>query len=63
MIHSYFLAETLKYLYLTFIDPEEDPWPLGTTVLNTEAHGFPIFTWSEAQQRRWDALRSNFGTQ
>ncbi|KAG6869223.1 hypothetical protein C0993_009086 [Termitomyces sp. T159_Od127] len=41
---SYFLAETLKYLYLLFID--EDPIPLEEWVFNTEAHPFPIFEWT-----------------
>jgi len=40
---SYFLAETLKYLYLLFID--EDMLPLRDWVFNTEAHPFPIFKW------------------
>eukprot|EP00053_Salpingoeca_punica_P016656 m.158248 g.158248 ORF g.158248 m.158248 type:complete len:494 (+) comp17014_c0_seq1:645-2126(+) len=38
---SFFLAETLKYLYLTFTDDETialDKW-----VLNTEAHPLPVF--------------------
>jgi mannosyl-oligosaccharide alpha-1,2-mannosidase len=37
---SFFLAETLKYLYLTFADPSEIP--LDQWVFNTEAHPFPI---------------------
>ncbi|KIM34447.1 glycoside hydrolase family 47 protein [Serendipita vermifera MAFF 305830] len=57
---SFFLAETLKYLYLSFLDPEEDPWPLDQYVFNTEAHPFPVFAWTGAQQRRWDAVRSSF---
>ncbi|KAH9921692.1 seven-hairpin glycosidase [Epithele typhae] len=38
---SYFLAETLKYLYLLFVN--DDPVPLDKFVFNTEAHPFPIF--------------------
>lgn len=45
---SYFLAETLKYLYLLFLD--EDPFPLEKWVFNTEAHALPVFEWS-AQER------------
>lgn len=38
---SFFLAETLKYLYLLFSD--DDVIPLDKYVFNTEAHPFPIF--------------------
>ncbi|TCD63846.1 hypothetical protein EIP91_004888 [Steccherinum ochraceum] len=41
---SFFLAETLKYLYLTFLD--DDPISLDKWVFNTEAHPFPVFDWS-----------------
>ena len=37
---SFFLAETLKYLYLIFCD--DDVLSLDLWVLNTEAHPFPI---------------------
>ncbi|KAM3960979.1 mannosyl-oligosaccharide alpha-1,2-mannosidase IA isoform 2-T2 [Aphomia sociella] len=37
---SFFLAETLKYLYLLFSD--DSLLPLDEWVLNTEAHPFPI---------------------
>ena len=37
---SFFLAETLKYLYLIFSD--DDTIPLNKYVFNTEAHPFPI---------------------
>lgn len=74
LCYSYFLAETLKYLYLTFLD--HDPWPLDkygnylvyprifwynsyiNSVFNTEAHPFPVFRWTEAEQQRWDKLRA-----
>ncbi|RDB23578.1 Mannosyl-oligosaccharide 1,2-alpha-mannosidase MNS3 [Hypsizygus marmoreus] len=45
---SYFLAETLKYLYLMFID--EDPIPLDKWVFNTEAHPFPVFEWTPSER-------------
>jgi mannosyl-oligosaccharide alpha-1,2-mannosidase len=38
---TFFLAETLKYLYLTFCD--DDVLPLSEWVFNTEAHPFPVF--------------------
>lgn len=41
---SYFLAETLKYLYLLFLD--EDIVPLDRWVFNTEAHPLPVFAWT-----------------
>jgi len=39
-MHSYFLAETLKYMYLTF--EEADVLPLTEWVFNTEAHPLRI---------------------
>ncbi|KAH7907888.1 glycoside hydrolase family 47 protein [Hygrophoropsis aurantiaca] len=45
---SYFLAETLKYLYLLFKD--EDLVPLDQWVFNTEAHPFPVFEWTAAEK-------------
>ncbi|KAF5309751.1 hypothetical protein D9611_013618 [Ephemerocybe angulata] len=41
---SFFLAETLKYLYLLF--DNDDPISLDKWVFNTEAHPLPIFSWS-----------------
>lgn len=38
---SWFLAETLKYLYLLFCD--DQVIPLDKFVFNTEAHPFPVF--------------------
>ncbi|KAF7302777.1 alpha-1,2-Mannosidase [Mycena kentingensis (nom. inval.)] len=38
---TFFLSETLKYLYLTFAD--EKVLPLENYVFNTEAHPLPIF--------------------
>ncbi len=37
---TFFLAETLKYLYLTFTS--DDVMPLDQWVFNTEAHAFPV---------------------
>ncbi|KAJ7044145.1 glycoside hydrolase family 47 protein [Mycena alexandri] len=48
---SYFLAETLKYLYLLFLD--KDPLPLDRWVFNTEAHPLPIFEWTQAEKERF----------
>ncbi|KAF8889328.1 glycoside hydrolase [Infundibulicybe gibba] len=45
---SYFLAETLKYLYLLFSD--QDLVPLETWVFNTEAHPFPVFEWTPREK-------------
>ncbi|KAF7974676.1 hypothetical protein HWV62_11433 [Athelia sp. TMB] len=50
---SYFMAETLKYLYLLFT--EEDIIPLDKYVFNTEGHPFPVFEWTEQQRREWGA--------
>ncbi|KAG9017491.1 hypothetical protein FRB90_001084 [Tulasnella sp. 427] len=41
---SYFLAETLKYLWLLFRD-NDNRYDLDRIVFNTEAHPLPIFTW------------------
>ncbi|CAG8567733.1 11542_t:CDS:2 [Ambispora gerdemannii] len=40
---TFWLAETLKYLYLLFEDPDTDLLSLDKYVFNTEAHPFPIF--------------------
>lgn len=42
---SFYLAETLKYLYLLFAD--DDLIPLNKYVFNTEAHPFPIVDFHE----------------
>ncbi|KAJ6485633.1 glycoside hydrolase [Mycena sanguinolenta] len=49
---SFFLAETLKYLYLLFID--EEIIPLDKYVFNTEAHPLPIFEWSATDRARYN---------
>ena len=54
---SYLFAETFKYLYLSFLDPLEDPWPLDQYVFTTEAHPLPKFRWTDAEQQRYDAFR------
>lgn len=48
---SYFLAETLKYLYLLFLD--DDIVPLEKWVFNTEAHPLPVFDWSESEREMY----------
>ncbi|KAF8159581.1 glycoside hydrolase family 47 protein [Crassisporium funariophilum] len=49
---SYFLAETLKYLYLMFL--EEDLIPLDKWVFNTEAHPLPVFEWTDEEKKRFN---------
>ncbi|KAL7333465.1 hypothetical protein PS15p_202366 [Mucor circinelloides] len=39
---SFFFAETLKYLYLIFDDPENPKFPFDKWVFNTEAHPLKI---------------------
>jgi mannosyl-oligosaccharide alpha-1,2-mannosidase len=46
---SFFLAETLKYLYLTF--ESSDKFSQADYVFNTEAH--PIKIWSEEDVEKW----------
>ncbi|KAJ7089860.1 glycoside hydrolase [Mycena belliarum] len=48
---SFFLAETLKYLYLMFVDQEIIP--LDKWVFNTEAHPLPVFEWSVKDRARY----------
>lgn len=42
MMESFFLGETLKYLYLLFSDDKTE-LSLKEFVLNTEAHPLPIY--------------------
>lgn len=42
-METFFVAETLKYLYLLFSDG--DQVPLTKYVFNTEAHPLPLFNW------------------
>lgn len=51
---SFFLAETLKYLYLLF--QEDDLIPLDKWVFNTEAHPFPVFEWTEEEKEAYGVL-------
>ena len=46
--YSWFLAETLKYLYLLFDDINS--YPLDRWVFNTEAHPLPVFSWTEKER-------------
>ncbi len=39
---SFFIAETLKYLYLLYTD--DSVYPLDQWVLNTEAHPLPVLS-------------------
>ncbi|KAI1788147.1 seven-hairpin glycosidase [Ganoderma leucocontextum] len=48
---SFFTAETLKYLYLLFMD--EDLIPLNHWVFNTEAHPLPVFHWADWEVERY----------
>ncbi len=50
-MESFFLAETLKYLYLLFTD--DDFMNIEEYVFNTEAHPFPIFGASEKEKSEW----------
>ncbi|KAJ7156812.1 glycoside hydrolase [Mycena crocata] len=49
---SFFLAETLKYLYLLFVDQEIIP--LDKWVFNTEAHPLPIFEWNAKERAKYN---------
>ncbi|KAF9109915.1 mannosyl-oligosaccharide alpha-1,2-mannosidase [Mortierella sp. AM989] len=49
-METFFLAETLKYLFLLF--SSNDVFPLDKYVFNTEAHPLPIFVPSENLLRR-----------
>jgi mannosyl-oligosaccharide alpha-1,2-mannosidase len=48
---SYFLAETLKYLYLLF--REDDIIPLDKWIFNTEAHPLPVFEWTKEEKEEY----------
>ena len=41
---TYFLAETLKYLYLIFAEQPRDVLSLKQFLLNTEAHLLPVYS-------------------
>ncbi|KAH9166879.1 seven-hairpin glycosidase [Lactarius sanguifluus] len=58
---SWFLAETLKYLFLLFTD--EDLVPLDRWVFNTEAHPLPVFHWSVWEMERLGITRRGIKTE
>ncbi|KAG8899986.1 hypothetical protein FRC00_000337 [Tulasnella sp. 408] len=49
---SWFLAETLKYIYLA-ASPKDDLVPLDKWVFNTEAHPLPIIRWRDWEKKRY----------
>ncbi|KAF9453575.1 glycoside hydrolase family 47 protein [Macrolepiota fuliginosa MF-IS2] len=51
---SFFMAETLKYLYILFRD--EDIVSLKDWVFNTEAHPLPIFDWSPWEKQEYNII-------
>ncbi|VVT45027.1 uncharacterized protein SAPINGB_P000613 [Magnusiomyces paraingens] len=52
-MESFWLSETLKYLYLLFDDEHEEDLALDKIVFNTEAHPFPIFSMGSIFQTGW----------
>ncbi|GBE87562.1 Mannosyl-oligosaccharide 1,2-alpha-mannosidase [Sparassis crispa] len=56
---SFFMAETLKYLYLLFTD--EELIPLDRWVFNTEAHPLPIFEWTDSEKAMYN-ITHGYGT-
>ncbi|KJH50497.1 glycosyl hydrolase family 47 [Dictyocaulus viviparus] len=44
LMETFFLAETLKYLYLLFADDQINLFPLDDWVFNTEAHPLPVYS-------------------
>ncbi|ONH66656.1 Mannosyl-oligosaccharide 1,2-alpha-mannosidase [Cyberlindnera fabianii] len=50
-MESFWLAETLKYLYLLFDDT--NLMPLNEVVFNTEAHPFPVFSMNPLFSTGW----------
>lgn len=52
-MESFWLAETLKYLYLLFDDSENEVLPLTDVVFNTEAHPFPKFSMGSVFKTGW----------
>ncbi|KAG5634636.1 hypothetical protein H0H81_001318 [Sphagnurus paluster] len=48
---SFFLAETLKYLYLLFDD--DNAYPIEKWVFNTEAHPLPVFEWTPWEKKAY----------
>ncbi|KAH0578671.1 hypothetical protein H2248_003802 [Termitomyces sp. 'cryptogamus'] len=58
---SFFLAETLKYLFLLF--DEEDRYPFSKWVFNTEAHPLPVFKWSSWERKLYRIIPELDGVQ
>ncbi|KAG9124096.1 hypothetical protein FRC07_012851 [Ceratobasidium sp. 392] len=48
---SYFLAETLKYLFLLF--SEDSAFPLDKFVFNTEAHPLSVWKWRDWEMKKY----------
>lgn len=59
-MESFWLAETLKYLFLLF-SPRTD-FPLETHVINTEGHFFPRFEMGRAFKTGWTRSGTEKGT-
>ncbi|KAG9008321.1 hypothetical protein FRB90_008984 [Tulasnella sp. 427] len=53
---SYFLAETLKYLYLLFKE-DDCGISLDEIVFNTEAHPLPVFQWSPREKESYQVQK------
>lgn len=58
-LESFWLAETLKYLYLLFDDSEEEILPLDKVVFNTEAHPFPVFEMNPLFKTGWSRKKQD----
>ncbi|CDK28960.1 unnamed protein product [Kuraishia capsulata CBS 1993] len=58
-MESFWLAETLKYLYLLFDDSDNPKWDIKNVVYNTEAHPLPKFEMSVLFKTGW--VRSKLG--
>lgn len=56
---SWFLAETLKYLYLLMDD--SNTIPLDKWVFNTEAHPLPVFEWTKEEREKMGVNEFHLG--
>jgi len=58
-MESFFLSETLKYLYL-ILDPS-NPFATGNYIFNTEAHPFPVRStyWTSQHDEVWEIIHEN----
>ncbi|GME74833.1 unnamed protein product [Ambrosiozyma monospora] len=52
-MESFWLAETLKYLYLLFDDSDDPRWDIKNVVFNTEAHPLPQFEMGDNFKTGW----------